>query len=123
MINIYGRDGCPMCKDAVEWLDSEGIPYRFREIFKEPLTEAELSALAEKLPNRLYDLYAPKGARKVGLPENARELSPEKIFALQQDNPDLIRYPVFDLGDKLLFGFYEKTKSLLLRNIGEICEE
>ncbi|MFI5303730.1 MAG: glutaredoxin domain-containing protein [Nitrospiria bacterium] len=116
MIKIYGRDGCPMCKDAVEWLDLKEIPYQFREIFREPLTQAELSALAEKLPNRFYDLYAPKGARKVGLPENARELSPGKIVSLQQENPDLIRYPIFDLGDELLFGFYDTTKSALLRN-------
>lgn len=116
MVNLYGRDGCPMCKDAIKWLKLEEIPVQFREIFREPLTEAELIALAVKSPNGIYDLYAPKGARKVGLPENARDLSPERIIALQKENPDLIRYPIFDLGNELLFGFYEATKPALLKN-------
>lgn len=109
-----------MCKDAIEWIELKGVSYQFRDIFREPLGRTELLELAEKVPNGIFDLYATKGARKVGLPEIARELFPEKIVIFQMENPDLIRYPIFDLGNELLFGFYESTKPVLLKNLSSI---
>lgn len=61
--------------------------------------------LAAKTPTGLHDLYAPKGARKVGLPDDGRALTPDQIVGLQVANPDLIHYPVFELNDRLLSVF------------------
>ena len=96
------------------WLEKEGFRYFFRDIFLDPLKKEELFKLAEKLPNGVFDLYAPKGARKAGLSEDSRSYSSEQVVQLQIENPDMVRYPVFDLGEQLIFGFKEETRPLLL---------
>lgn len=76
--------------------------------------------LAAKTPTGLHDLYAPKGARKVGLPDDGRALTPDQIVGLQVANPDLIHYPVFELNDRLLFGFHQATRDELPALAGTI---
>ena len=116
---VYGREGCPMCSEAKQWLTEHRIAFTFREIFQQPLSRDELMILAAKTPTGLHDLYASKGARKVGLPEDGRSFSPEQIVNLQAANPDLIRYPLFELGDRLLFGFDRATRDALMAFSGE----
>jgi arsenate reductase-like glutaredoxin family protein len=118
ILTLYGRAGCPMCIAGISWLEKEGIAYTFRDIFQDPLTKEELYGLGKKLREGLFDLYAPKGARKRGLSEDSKSYSAEQIVQFQTENPDMIRYPVFDLGDRLIFGFKEETKSLLLSLLG-----
>ena len=117
---VYGREGCPMCSEAKQWLTERRIAFTFREIFQQPLSRDELMILAAKTPTGLHDLYASKGARKVGLPEDGRSFSPEQIVNLQVANPDLIRYPLFEFNDQLLFGFHQATRDALLALAGTI---
>jgi regulatory protein spx len=114
---LYGRAGCPLCSDAMAWFKKEEIAYTFRDIFKQPLTVKELLLLANKLPDGIFSLYAPKGAKKAGLSENPFDFSAEEILGLQTGNPDMIRYPIFDTGRQLIFGFKESTKPLLLSSL------
>ncbi|MFZ5875009.1 MAG: glutaredoxin domain-containing protein [Nitrospirota bacterium] len=116
---VYGREGCPMCADAKQWLTERKIAFTFREIFEQPLSREELLALAAKVPDGLHGLYAPKGARKVGLPEDGRALPPDQIVSLQVGNPDLIRYPLFEFNNQLLFGFHQATRNALTVLAGE----
>ena len=108
-----------MCSDAKQWLTDRKIAFTFREIFAEPLSRDELVALAAKTPAGAHELYASKGARKVGLPDDGRALTPDQIVSLQIGTPDLIRYPLFELGDRLLFGFHQATCDALMAHPGE----
>ena len=119
LVVLYGRSGCPMCADAKQWLQEQHIPFSFREIFAQPLSQDELRALGKKTAAGIHDLYAPKGARKAGLPEDGRSFSPEQIVSLQAGNPDLIRYPLFELDNRLLFGFHQATRNALVAFSGE----
>jgi arsenate reductase-like glutaredoxin family protein len=109
-----------MCSDAKQWLAERKIAFTFREIFQQPLSRDELMSLAAKTPAGIHDLYATKGARKVGLPEDGRALTPDQIVGLQVGNPDLIRYPLFELDNRLLFGFHQTTRDELLALAGTI---
>ncbi len=111
---VYGREGCPMCADAKQWLTDRKLAFTFREIFQQPLSRDELVALAAKTPAGIHDLYATKGALKVGLPEDGRALTAEQILIVQVHNPDLIRYPLFELDKQLLFGFHQATRDALM---------
>jgi arsenate reductase-like glutaredoxin family protein len=108
-----------MCADAKQWLAERKIAFTFREIFEQQLSRGELVALAAKTPVGVHELYASKGARKVGLPEDGRSFPPERIISLQIGNPDLIRYPLFELDDRLLFGFHQATRDALMAVSGE----
>lgn len=103
-----------MCSDAKQWLTQRKLAFTFREIFKQPLSRNELVALAAKTSAGIHDLYATKGALKVGLPEDGRQLTVAQILMVQVRNPDLIRYPLFELDDRLLFGFHQATRDALM---------
>lgn len=109
-----------MCSDAKQWLAERSVAFTFRDIFQHPLSRDELMALAAKTAAGIHDLYAPKGARKVGLPEDGRALTTEQIVKHQVHNPDLIRYPLFELDDRLLFGFDQATRDALVAVGGTI---
>jgi arsenate reductase-like glutaredoxin family protein len=111
---VYGREGCPLCSDAKQWLTERDLAFTFREIFQRPLSRGELVALAAKTSAGIHDLYAAKGARKVGLPEDGRMLTAEQILIVQVHNPDLIRYPLFEVDNRLLFGFHQATRDALM---------
>ncbi len=103
-----------MCSDAKQWLTQRNLAFTFREIFRQPLSQTELMALAAKTSAGIHDLYATKGALKVGLPEDGRMLTVAQILMVQVRNPDLIRYPLFELDDRLLFGFHQATRDALM---------
>ncbi len=103
-----------MCSDAKQWLTEHQFAFTFREIFQQPLSVEELQALGNKTPAGAHDLYAAKGALKVGLPEDGRVLTSDQILIIQVQNPDLIRYPLFELDDRLLFGFHQATRNALM---------
>ncbi|MBI3608542.1 MAG: hypothetical protein HY207_11300 [Nitrospirae bacterium] len=108
-----------MCSDAKQWLTDRKITFTFREIFQQQMSRDELVALGAKTPAGIHDLYAPKGTRTVGLPKDGRGLLPEQIISLQVANPDLIRYPLFELDNRLLFGFHRATRDALMAFSGE----
>ena len=108
-----------MCSDAKQWLTQRNLEFAFREIFQKPLSRNELVALAAKTSAGIHDLYATKGALKVGLPEDGRKLTVAQILMVQVRNPDLIRYPLFELDDRLLFGFHQATRDALMTLAGE----
>lgn len=108
-----------MCSDAKQWMAKCKLAFTFREIFQKPLSRAELMALATKTSAGIHDLYSAKGALKVGLPEDGRTLTQEQILLVQVRNPDLIRYPLFELDNLLLFGFQTTTREALMAVRGE----
>jgi arsenate reductase-like glutaredoxin family protein len=76
-----------MCSDAKQWLTERKFAFTFREIFQQPLSRDELVALAAKASAGIHDLYAAKGALKVGLPEDGRMLTAAQILMVQVRNP------------------------------------
>jgi len=108
-----------MCAEAKQWLGERAVPFQFRDIFRQPLSADELRALARKAAAGAHALYAPKGARKAGLPEDGGAMTSGQIVDLQVGNPDLIRYPLFELDDRLLFGFHHATRDALKPIAGE----
>jgi hypothetical protein len=53
------------------------------------------------------------------LPEDGSALAPDQIIRLQVANPDLIRYPLFEFENRLLFGFHQATRDALMTLAGE----
>jgi len=95
---VYGREGCPKCADAKQWFQGQRIPSSFRKIFTQPLSRDERQALSRKTPAGAYDLYAPKGARRVGLPEERRVFTPDQSTGHQGGNLLFTSDSKFDSG-------------------------
>ena len=81
-------------------------PYRSRELFREPLTEAEVRALlGERSPREVVSLRSTK-SREL----NFREQLPDDdtLIKLLAAEPGLWRRPVITIGNELSVGYSAK---------------
>lgn len=103
-LKLHGIPNCDTVKKARAWLDSQGIPYAFRDYKKAPPAPDELADWAaqlgwEKLLNKAGTTF-----RK--LPEaDKANIDQAKAIALMVANPSLIKRPVVTGGPALLVGF------------------
>jgi Spx/MgsR family transcriptional regulator len=104
---LYGFKSCDTVKKARAWLDARGAKYDFYDYRVKPLDPAALDrwfnrAGWEAVLNRNSTTYKElPEADKAGLDER-------KARAMILAETNLIKRPVFELGDALLFGFREK---------------
>jgi arsenate reductase-like glutaredoxin family protein len=91
---------------AREFLAQKKQPFEERDLLKQPLSEAELKALAKRLGG-IRELVAPK--RK----EETASLSDAELPAHLAKNPGHVRRPLIDTGDLLTAGFTSATREQL----------
>lgn len=77
-----------------------------RHLLKEPLTAAELRALAKRVGG-IRELVAPK--RKAEL----AGLKDAELLAHLAENPGHLRRPIIDTGAKVTLGFTDQTRAAL----------
>lgn len=91
---------------AREFLAQKKTEFEERDLIKQPLSEAELAALAKKLGGP-RELIAPKKAKELA------GLADGEVIPHLAKNPGHVRRPLFDLGKTALGGFTEQTRSKL----------
>jgi len=91
------------CRNARSALKQRGEIHE-RDIFKQPLDEVELRALAAKAGgvSELFSWKSPT-ARKMGLKPGT--LSEPELLRLMQESPALIRRPIVLAGEAIQVGF------------------
>lgn len=110
-ITMYGIKNCDTIKKARNWLEEQGVAYRFHDYKAEGIDRARLEAWSgqvgwERLLNRAGTTF-----RK--LPDADRaDIDEPRAIALMLAQPSMIKRPVLDTGDELIVGFkpdvYEK---------------
>lgn len=103
-VTLYGFRSCDMVRNAMKWLDTNGVDHAFFDYRKEALDPGTLDgwfarAGWEAVFNRNSTSFKElPESRKAGIDAaRAREM----ILA----ETNLIKRPVLDTGDALLFGF------------------
>jgi arsenate reductase-like glutaredoxin family protein len=94
-------------------LSQQGVAFDEREIFKQPLSAAELRALLRGRP--VSDVFATRSPtyKKLGLAE--QDLDDEAKLRLMVENPTLIRRPLVTVGDELVVGLDAARLEVALR--------
>jgi arsenate reductase-like glutaredoxin family protein len=81
-------------------LSQAGIPFVERELFRQPLSVAELRALIGDRP--VADFFAWRSPRAKALGLQGRALSEEEMLELMSKEPALIRRPLVQVGGSVL---------------------
>jgi Spx/MgsR family transcriptional regulator len=101
---LYGIKSCDTVKKARQWLERQGVEYRFHDfrvdgLEPELLDRLEMAVGWEKLLNR-------RGTSWRKLDETERGgVDRAKALALMSSYPTLIKRPVLETGTKTLIGF------------------
>ena len=101
---LYGIKNCDTVKKARQWLEQQGIDYRFHDFRVDGLDTALLERIEaslgwEAMLNR-------RGTTWRKLQEAEREnLNQEKALTLMLSHPTVIKRPVLESGGKMAIGF------------------
>ncbi len=117
MHTLYGIKNCDTVKKARNWLDQNGITYRFHDFRTDGLTPELLQHFAagldwNKLLNRCSISWRQLSA------EQQADLTSEKAMQLMLANPTLIKRPILDTGDRLIIGFSAKAGGYAASTVG-----
>ena len=115
MLTIYGYHKCSTCRDALQWLNTHGIPHTSKQIRETPPSPAELKADLKILGGEIRMLFNTSGIdyRALGMKDRLPEMTEDEAIELLSKNGNLVKRPFLLDGGKALVGFkpelWEKT--------------
>lgn len=103
MTTIYHNTRCRKSREGLEILKKSGNDFQVREYFKEPLTEAEIEDLLEKLKILPIQLVR-KGESIWKENFKDRDLSDREIIRVLAENPKLVERPIVEHEGRAVIG-------------------
>jgi len=98
-VTVYGLDSCDRCRKAARALREAGHTVVFRDIRKEPLTDAELATLVAAIGEGVVNRRAPSFHR---LDPTSKAASPQ---AQIRAHPEVMKRPVIRAGGQWHHGW------------------
>jgi Spx/MgsR family transcriptional regulator len=112
MIDVYGIKNCNTVKTARDWLEAQGIEYRFHDFKKEGLDAATAARWMREIGRDTVINRRGTTWRKL-TPEQQAVENDEDAVALVVAQPSLVKRPVFDTGEALFVGFGDEQRQAL----------
>lgn len=109
MLRVYVYERCSTCRKALRWLEERAIAHEVRPIRETPPPPEELAAMLGHYDGERKRLLNTSSAdyREAGLKDRLADMGNEELFALMQENGNLVRRP-FVLGEDVgVVGFRE----------------
>ncbi|MBI1300273.1 MAG: ArsC family reductase [Alphaproteobacteria bacterium] len=111
-IKIYGIKNCDTMKKAFRWMEDEGIDYDFHDYKKAGI---DRSVLENSIDQHGWDVVINKrGTTWRQLPENMQNsMDQSKAIQVAEENPSIVKRPIFVSDGKTWIGFSEDIKAKL----------
>lgn len=115
-MKIYTYAKCSTCRNALKWLDAKGVAYKNLPIRETPPSVAELKKMLKAYDGNIRRLLntSSKDYRELGIKDRLDDMKPEQVFALMQENGNLVKRPFVIGEDTFITGFksYEWEEKL-----------
>jgi arsenate reductase len=85
-------------------LSRRKIAFTTRDLFKQPLSVAEIRALAARAPEGVRSLVSTRSSQYKALGLDRKKLGDAELVALLAKEPRLLRRPLVQAGDRLVIG-------------------
>ena len=105
---LYGIPTCDTCKKALKALEGAGHAVSFRDIRKDPLSEAEIARLVIEFGDRLINKTS---TTYRGFNDFLKASEPEAQIAAQ---PTVMKRPVIEADGRLYLGWDDAVQAALL---------
>lgn len=106
---LYGIPTCDTCKKALKTLEGAGHAVSFRDIRKDPLSEAEIARLVIEFGDRLINKTS---TTYRGFNDFLKASEPEAQIAAQ---PTVMKRPVIEDDGRFFLGWDDAVQSALLK--------
>ncbi|MEX0824497.1 MAG: arsenate reductase [Woeseia sp.] len=111
---LYGIASCDSCRKARNWLDENGVDFRFHDLRKDGIEVQMLERWSEKIGwEKLLNRQSATWRR---IPEADREnIGHDRAIAAMLEHPTLVKRPVLQRGKTVLSGFTEDDYERLFK--------
>jgi arsenate reductase len=108
-MKIYTYSKCSTCRNALKWLDAKGVSYSNLPIRETPPSVAELNKMLMAQNGNIRKLLntSSQDYRDLGIKDKLDSMKAEEVFALLQENGNLVKRPFVIGKDVFLTGFKE----------------
>ena len=108
-MTVYQYPKCGTCRNALKWLDAQGLAYTPIDIVSTPPSAATLRRLHEASGLPLARLFNTAGEsyRAGGFKDRVKTMPPAEAYAALAADGKLIKRPLVGAGDRVLVGFDE----------------
>lgn len=113
-MEVYSRKGCTSCTKAETFLSERGVAFQRRDLFKNPLSAAELNDVLRRHGLTARDILSVRSRPYRDLKLADRALSHDELLDLMSRYPALIRRPLVVTDDDLVIGFDQAGLSRLI---------
>lgn len=107
VIKVYIYAKCSTCRNAIQWLEKNGIPHQSHPIRDTPPSIKELKHALKHLGGQLRKLFNTSGMdyRAMNLKEKLPTLTEAEALKLLSQNGNLVKRPIVIGKDFALAGF------------------
>ena len=113
MTILYGIKNCDTVKKARDWLDKNGIVYRFHDFRTDGLSEAQVKSWITEIG--LEVLVNKRSTTWKELDETAKHDFEKNANKVIQANPTLIKRPLLDTGKQKHVGFKDSEYTQIFK--------
>ena len=121
MVTLYTSPSCTSCRKAKAWLQENGIPFKERNIFSEPLNIDEIKNILRMTEDGTEDIISNRSKAYSKLNVDLDELPMKQLYKLISKNPGLLRRPIIVDEKRLQVGYNEdEIRRFLPRQVREL---
>jgi regulatory protein spx len=121
MVDLYVSPSCTSCRKAKAWLQENGIPFKERNIFSEPLNIDEIKNILRMTEDGTEDIISKRSKAYSKLNVDLDELPMKQLYKLISKNPGLLRRPIIVDEKRLQVGYNEdEIRRFLPRQVREL---
>ncbi|WP_240772853.1 arsenate reductase family protein [Phragmitibacter flavus] len=94
MLKVYAYKGCSTCRNAIKWLEANGVEFEERAIRETPPSVAELKGMLSAR-GELRALFNTSGMdyREMGMKDKLPGMSEDEALQLLAENGNLVKRP------------------------------
>lgn len=121
MVTLYTSPSCTSCRKAKAWLQENGISFKERNIFSEPLNIGEIKNILRMTEDGTEDIISKRSKAYSKLNVDLNELPMKQLYKMISKNPGLLRRPIIVDEKRLQVGYNEdEIRRFLPRQVREL---
>ena len=107
MVTLYTSPSCTSCRKARAWLEANAIPYKERNVFKEPLTRDEIKNILRMTEDGTEEISSTRSKLFSELDISLDDLSLGELIEMIQKQPALLKRPLMIDEKRMQVGYNE----------------
>ncbi|KIU20307.1 transcriptional regulator Spx [Weissella cibaria] len=107
MVTLYTSPSCTSCRKARAWLEANAIPYKERNVFKEPLTRHEIKNILRMTEDGTEEIISTRSKLFSELDISLDDLSLGELIEMIQKQPALLKRPLMIDEKRMQVGYNE----------------